>query len=213
MTQPNEVFEKNCRFYLDRIAEIHLGQKAGILGAEADGNGLRIPFFGDEYRISSEGIFKPAGKRAGYSQCIILFKHILLCPDEIPEQGDWTAYREFPDAGPLTVFFAKDVELSLARDFSGRKDDLEKACAALGGIPHEENISCDLAMQFQALPRIPVLLIFHDGDEEFPAHCSMLFRKSIGIWLDMESVAVLGKVLTDSLKQQIGSGEDVPKGK
>ncbi len=202
MTEPNEVFEKNYRFYMEQIAEIHLDKKAGFLGAQTEGNGLRIPFFGDEYRVSSEGIFNPDGKRAGYSQCIILFKHILLCPDEIPDQGDWTAYREFPDAGPLTVFFAKDVEFSLSLHFSGRTDALKKACAALGGVPHEEKISCDLAVQFQALPRIPVLLIFNDGDEEFSAHCSMLFRKSIGRYLDMESVAVLGKVLTDSLKQQ-----------
>ncbi len=201
MTEPNEVFEKNYRFYVDRIAETSLIRKAAILGAEADGNGLRILFFSDEYRISPDGIFHSSGKRAGYSQCIILFKHILLCPDEIPELGDWTAYREFPDAGPLTGYFAKDVEKSLARHFSGRTDDLKKACAALGGIVHGEKISCDLAMHFTALPRIPVLLIFNDGDEEFPAHCSILFRKSIGKYLDMESVAVLGKVLTDSLKK------------
>ncbi|MGE0087123.1 MAG: DUF3786 domain-containing protein [Desulfococcaceae bacterium] len=204
MTEVNEVFEKNCSFYLDRIAEINLGRKAGILGAEAEGNGLRIPFFGKPYRISPEGIFNPAGKRAGYSKCIILFKHILLCPDEIPEHGDWTAYREFPDAGPLTGYFAKDVEKSLAGHFSGRTDDLKKACAEFGGILYEKKFSCDLAVQFRALPRIPVLLIFNDGDEEFPAQCSVLFRKSIGSYLDMESVAVLGTVLADSLKQ--GSG-------
>jgi len=203
MTEPNEVFEKNYRFYLDRIAESNLIRKAEILGAQAEGNGLRVCFFGDNYLISQDGIFNSSGKQAGYSQCIILFKHVLLCPAEIPAQGEWTAYREFPDAGPLTGFFAKDVELSLARHFSGRTEELKKACAALGGVPYEEKISCDIAMQFQALPRIPILLIFHDGDAEFPAQSSILFRKSIGIYLDMESVAILGKVLTDSLNRQI----------
>ena len=37
--------------------------------------------------------------------------------------------------------------------------------------------SYDLCMQFNALPKIPVLMLFNDADEEFAAQCALLFER------------------------------------
>ena len=57
----------------------------------------------------------------------------------------------------------------------------------------------DLALQFHALPRIPVLLNFNDRDDLFPASVSVLYRASAECFLDMECLAITGTLLAGRL--------------
>jgi hypothetical protein len=57
-------------------------------------------------------------------------------------------------------------------------------------------------MHFQALPCLPLLLVFYDRDEDFPASCKVLFDKAAPTWLDMECLAVLGWILSDLLVKE-----------
>jgi hypothetical protein len=63
-------------------------------------------------------------------------------------------------------------------------------------------ISADLVMKFDALPKVPVLLVFNDRDEDFPAHCSLLFERRAEKFLDMECLAMAGWALSEWLKQR-----------
>ena len=45
-------------------------------------------------------------------------------------------------------------------------------------------ISYDFAMEFRVLPKIEILLIFNDRDDEFPATCSVLFQKQAEDYLE-----------------------------
>jgi hypothetical protein len=49
----------------------------------------------------------------------------------------------------------------------------------------------DAAFDFRVLPRVPMRLILHAGDEEFPAEASILFDRSIGGILSPEDIAWL----------------------
>ena len=131
--------------------------------------------------------------------CVVLCKYLLLCPDAAVPEDEWAAYRDFKDAGPLTGFFANSVEKPLAEHFAGRLTELETACKALGGIAPDIDLTYDFSMQFNALPRVPILLLYNDADDEFPAHCSLLFRRGSDKFLDAESLAILGEIVTRRL--------------
>jgi hypothetical protein len=45
---------------------------------------------------------------------------------------------------------------------------------------------------FKALPKVPVLLLFNDEEDMFPAQCSVLFQSDCAGYLDMESIAMVG---------------------
>lgn len=81
---------------------------------------------------------------------------------------------------------------------------MKKACGELGGSPHEMDITYDLSIRFVALPRISLLLLFNDGDEEFPAKCTVLFQKHAEYYLDPESLAMTGACLAGKLKRRTG---------
>jgi hypothetical protein len=55
-------------------------------------------------------------------------------------------------------------------------------------------------MQFFALPKVPVLMLFNDADEEFAARCAVLFERRAEKYLDMECLAMVGMLLFERLK-------------
>jgi hypothetical protein len=199
MKETSPVFEENYQYYLDQLAAVDLPPRAEVLGAAVDGDGLAVPFFGRPHRVSAGGIFGPDGLRPPYSICIILFKYVLRCPEAVPARGPWASFRDFRDAGPLVVFFANEVEAVIANHFEGGVRRLASAARALGGRAPDERFSHDLSVQFDPLPRLSMLMLFNDRDEEFPARCSVLFERRTEAYLDMESVAVLGHVLSGTL--------------
>lgn len=199
MKEKSPVFEENYQYYLDRIGAIDLAARADVLGAHVEADGLVIPFFGAIYRVSATGIIGPDGLRPSYSICIVLFKYVLLCPESVPVKGAWASFKDFRDAGPLVVFFANEVEALIAQNFQGKAALLASAAEKLGGRTPDAGFSQDLSVQFDPLPRVSMLMLFNDRDEEFPAQCSVLFERRTEAYLDMESVAVLGHILSGTL--------------
>ena len=196
-----EVFAENYRRYLAQLAQVDFPARAAMLDIEAETGQARVSFFGSPYRVAAEGITDTSGAQAPYDVCVVLARYILMCPKRLPANDAWSAYRDFKDAGPLTVFFADNVETAIAASFSGRLSALDRACRALGGgPPAAEGLSYDLAMQIYALPRIPMLVLFNDTDEEFPAQCSVLFEARAERYLDAESLVILGSQLSRRLK-------------
>ena len=197
--QKAKVFEETYRNYLKQLAAIDYLARADILGARTSGQELIIEFYGEEYRVSDDGITDPSGQKANFAVCVVLCKYILVCPKEVMQDGIWVTYREFKDAGPLIGYFNTNTNKTIESTFSGRTDLLIRASRKLGAAPVEDGAAYDLSLMFKALPRIPVLLRFNDGDAEFPAHCSILFRQSAEHYLDMESLAIVGTFLAGNL--------------
>ncbi|MBS3731449.1 MAG: DUF3786 domain-containing protein [Desulfobacterales bacterium] len=201
MNTEETVFGQTYRYYLSRIRELSLASLAQPLGAKATGEGLKIPFFGNEYTVSSQAMTDPAGRRPPHEICVILSKYILMCPDTLPGKADWVSFRDLKDAGPLTKYFANDVERAIAVYFSGNSAELKKAAISLGGHRPELDVDYDIALQFDALPQVPVLLLYNDADAEFSASCSVLFNSSVDTFLDAECIAMLGWQLFHHLKK------------
>jgi hypothetical protein len=95
------------------------------------------------------------------------------------------------------------VEGAVARAFGGRLGALQAAARLFGATPAPPNdFAYDLALAFAALPKVPVLLLFNDAAEGFAPRCVILFQRSIGHYLDMECVAMVGALLADGLVRQ-----------
>lgn len=199
MNENSHVFEKTYKEYLKQIAGKNFEPFADVLGISVEKSKMTVPFFEKPYVIAEKTITDASGRQPPFGESVVICKYMLLCPDAALPEDDWIAYRDFKDAGPLTVFFANSVEKPIAEHFAGRAAELETSSQALGGFAPDMELNYDLCMQFNALPRIPVLLLYNDADDEFPAHCSILFKRGSDEFLDAESLAILGGILTDRL--------------
>jgi len=193
------VYNETYFYYLEQLKTMRFDGKEDVLGITLDGDAVVVPYFGKPIRLTADGLKDAAGRRPDFSDCVVVCRYLIMCPLFASTQKQWVAYRDFPDAGPLTVFWADTVEGPLARTFSGRVSALEIACDGVGGSVPDMDIACDLCRCFIPLPRMPMLLVFNDADEEFPASASLLFEKRASTYLDAESQAILGHVLSNRL--------------
>jgi len=201
MTNKENVFKKTYEKYLAQVDGIAFNLVKQKLGAEAEKNKIIIPLFGKPYEISAAGISDPGGKQPMFDICVILCKYILLCPQISPKGKDWVSFRDLKDSGPLTSYFVNDVEQAIATQFNGRLGDMKNACRTLKGYSQDIEVSYDLSMQFGALPKVPVVMLFNDADDEFSASCSVLFQRRAENYLDPECLAMVGRCLFTYLEK------------
>lgn len=203
MITKSPVFEETLKNYLDQVGQMELKSLEDKLGVEVEKDEVMVPFFGKPYRVSKGGVIDSLGKQPPLEISVVLCKYLLLCPKTNPVADQWVSYRDFKDSGPLTSYFLNSVEQPVAKHFSGRLEELKKACKILGGFQPYIKLSYELSLQFNPLPKIPVLLLFNDEDDEFPAHCSMLFERRAEKYLDAECLAILGMLLSVYLRKRI----------
>ncbi len=208
----SSIFEKIYKDYLNQIKEVDFSKVAQRLGCELDKDKdcVVVKMFGKDFRVYKDKILNPEGKKPIHAESVVLCKYILMCPDEEIDTSkiEWVSYKDFKDAAPFASSFSNNVEIAIARHFAGRVEELKRVCDLYGGKDSDLEISYEVKKEFQALPKIKLLLLFNDQDEEFPAECSVLFPKYAPKFLDMECLAILGWLLADYL--YLSAGGKVP---
>jgi hypothetical protein len=195
------VFDRNYEDYLAQLENIPVESIAPNLGGKVENGVIRIPLFGINYDVSVSGITDPYGNKPTYDVCVVLSKYLLLCPEAPQKCAEWVSFRDFKNSGPLTNYFNNDVERSIASYFKGDIEGLKKSGKSISGYRPNLDVNYDFTMQFDALPKIPVILLFNDADEEFSAKCSVLFERRAEKYLYAECIAMLGWQLFNHLRK------------
>lgn len=201
MSDKAPVFAKIMNDYLHQVALIETKEKiATSLGITVITDGYRIPLFDGTYTITTDGVSDADGKPASHAVAVLLCKYLLLCPKLPSNDISLVTYKDFRDAAPYVGGFGNTAEQPIARCFANALPKLEKRCLELGGSAFDTEVACDFAFHFQALPKVPVYLLFNDADEDFPAQATLLFRKNAASYLDMECLAMIGGILAYRLQ-------------
>ncbi len=158
---------------------------------------IEMPMLNRTYVVREDGVFTGGVEEKDFKKKIVLLYYI-LGDGFVPLSNEWVSYRDFKNARNFYAYFKNYVENPIARSFKGRVKSLELASQNLGG--RKENIgSGDLSVVFNLLPKVPLLLIFWDGDEELDAGCVILFDRNSIDYLDEECLAVSGWILAEEL--------------
>lgn len=207
MKPESPVFEKHYTDYLQQLDRLDFDAVALKLGGQVNktprAKSMTLPLLGKFYEISCRGIQDSTGEKPMYDICIILCRYLLMCPEILPCDREWVAFRDLKDSGPLTVYFKDNVEQAIAAGFAGKLETLKSCTAVLNGTAPNLDVSYDFAVQVAGLPRIPMVLLFNDADESFPSECFVLFERQVEIYLDAECIAMLGHRLAGMLKQSL----------
>lgn len=205
MKRKRSIFQQTYDNYLKMIREISLDSISDKLGAKYEENRIKIKLFNNEYTVSAEIINDSSGQKPSYDICVILSKYILLCPETPPNDHEWVTYRNFKNSAPLVHYFKNEVEEAISSLFSGKLKDLQNVSDSLAGCPPDLNANYDFTIQLDALPMVPVILLYNDSDEEFPATCSIMFEAQAEQFLDCECLAMLGRQLFNHLEMALES--------
>ena len=136
-------------------------------------------------------------------QLALVTLHYLLEAKEKPLSGKLVSEKDLPSG---SLFFRGPHELpiqSLLNAFDAHPELLSAGAEAIGG---EKTNLGDLSYQFRVFPRVPVVVVFWIGDEEFEPTFHILFDESITLHLEsLDLIWALVNVFTCILTNSAAS--------
>ena len=116
----------------------------------------------------------------------ILILHYMEGSGAGPLTGRWVSYREIPGASFYYAAFLKRAVEPIKKAFGYNPTPLVEAVRPLGGVKVEAG---DAGYQFQVFPGVPLQLILHAGDDEFPPEANILFDGNLERIFSPEDIA------------------------
>lgn len=113
--------------------------------------------------------------------------------DGAPLNGQWVSFADLPDGRMYAQAFQGYSGNELVKTFGPDVEAFRSACEQGGGVAKPLG---DAAYVFYALPRLPLLVNYWCGDEDFPSSCKILFDSSVRHYLPTDVCAILGSMLT-----------------
>lgn len=169
---------------------------------EKDGKpALELPYFNDYIIISSDRITHNDGSVMTRYEQVFIHIHIAQGGSAQPT-GKWRNLVEIPNTVSKIKSMKDHVETPLIEKFQDNTRALIQSALKIGGIDkHADYPTSDVAMLFSPLPRVPVMLMFWDGDETdgFGAEAKLSFDDTITQHLDIESIMFLSERLMELL--------------
>lgn len=198
---PREVYGpalEKARHALGTLDPREVAWRSGATYDESSGQ-FEVKFWGKNYLIRYPQGMVEAEEEAGREPPIavqIIVLHYLIQADGTRPADAWISFRQLPGGRGYDPVFQRRTSQRLARAFQDFPQKLITAAEALNG---ERLTFGDVSFMFRVLPRLRMAVVFHRGDEEFPASANVLFDGAVSHYLPTEDLAVLGDLLTAQL--------------
>lgn len=167
----------------------------------ADAGEFRLRFFNDllvipypewvVYSSSTEPCSLPV-------QALLLYH--FQTSNGIPLSGKWVSFAELPGGRIYSQAFQGYSGDRLSGLCGNQIDLFRQACLEALGQP--EGVG-DAAFSFFALPRVPLLVTYWLGEDEFPPFCKVLFDSTAVNSLPIDVCAILGKMLISRIARYV----------
>ena len=140
---------------------------------EADEEFLYIIYFSKRFRIDRKnGFITEDGKSPGFDTVMNIYNTFYYSAAHPVASGNLVAFRQVKRVYPFEAAYRRTIISRLQELFSGKTEELRKACEALGGTLLPQG---DVGYVLPVFPFLNIAVLFWDKDEEFEAQANMLF--------------------------------------
>jgi len=189
-------YEDIYRWQAAKLAGADLTGPAPGLGLIVAGPGLvRVSLFGRDYLVDESGVRSADGGPASPNQRSLV-AHYALSPGRGEPAYEFVPLDRLSGPAPGSPGGGRTLgrdylDRALARRFDRDPEALAAAAARLGGRDLGREPSGGRAWLFHPFPKIPLKLVVHEADEEFPASYRLLFDKSATAFMVFEALGFL----------------------
>ena len=158
---------------------------------------LHIPFWEDVYILSFPeliGYSTHDDQLPDFLQALLFY--YLNTADGAPITNKWVSFAELPDGRMYNAAFQGYSGDEVVKAFGFDLAAFKLACLKAGGKSVDPGSA---SFTFQALPRMPLMITYWLGDEDFPSSCKILFDESACHYLPIDACAILGSMLVRKL--------------
>ena len=153
------------------------------------GHGIRVPYPSLEVTSAKNAVPLPM-----FEQALVLY--YFSQADGEPLHGRWISFAELPNGRFYNQAFQGYTGGVLSRHFGIHGERFSRAAEQSGGETYPLGSA---AYIFTALPQIPILVVFWQGDEDFPPSFQLLFDEAASHYLPTDGYAILGSAITRRL--------------
>ncbi len=171
-------------------------EKAGVQWLSAGTSGsAEVRFLGIHYVIEGpEGEVRyreASGKEPALWEKILILHYFNRANGSLPSV-DHISFKEIRDGMLYLPTFEKRAVHPLLGRFGRRPAEILEPVQALGG--REEALG-DFSVTVPVFPRVPITLVFWEGDEEFPARLTILFDRTVTGYLPTEDIVLSSQMM------------------
>lgn len=153
---------------------------------EADEEFLYIIYFSKRFRIDRKtGFITEDGKSPGFDTVMNIYNTFYYSAAHPVASGNLVAFRQVKRVYPFEDAYRRTIISRLQELFSGKTEELRKACEVLGGTLLPQG---DVGYVLPVFPFLNIAVLFWDKDEEFEAQANMLFDSEITEFMHEENV-------------------------
>lgn len=153
---------------------------------EADEEFLYIIYFSKRFRIDRKnGFITEDGKSPGFDTVMNIYNTFYYSAAHPVASGNLVAFRQVKRVYPFEAAYRRTIIFRLQELFSGKTEELRKACEALGGTLLPQG---DVGYVLPVFPFLNIAVLFWDKDEEFEAQANMLFDSEITEFMHEENI-------------------------
>ena len=110
--------------------------------------------------------------------------------------NEWVKFNSLRGSWACRYSFNEEDVQAIAQAFTEKRDKVEQALKKLGGTPSEYG---DSSYEISFLPKVKVLLVFEEGDEEFPPSVRLLYDKNSIYYLPHEMLGNISWLLVSRI--------------
>ncbi|EGW39754.1 DUF3786 domain-containing protein [Desulfosporosinus sp. OT] len=200
-------YEQIYESLIPKLSECDLLEVAERLDLSPQQDGtLAVSFLGREYAISSRGVNPTDGMPVNVNNRSVLAYYTLSKGVSEP------ALSYVPIsylAGPGIIFNTniKWMTDPLGKTFNGDYVTFSKTMGRLGGVFNGKLKTDRYSWLLKALPKIPLQIIYNDGDDEFPCEVQIFFDKHASHFMEFECLAFLEGCLVRAMIMTAKTGD------
>lgn len=160
-----------------------------------------VPYLGQDYTVSyPEGQVIDASQKKVDLITAILLLHYLTGASGTKLSHNWISFKELQGGAIYIGPFQKRAINPMIKGFGTQPAAFTKVATLLGGQPASFG---DLSYLIPVLPRIPLILLLWQGDEEFPPNGNILFDQHANTYLHTEDYAHLASQTVYALLKKL----------
>lgn len=185
----------------EEVSTINFSEIAEGLGCEVKNRAMLIRCLGRDFRVAADGAISTQGPVTPWMKILLL--HYIRTKGSGSCAGKWVSYAELKSGMVKATSFLRECEQPLRDLFDQHRDQAASVLIRLGAAT-AEGFPSPYAWRLSLLPKLPVVLLYWPGEQEFPSQAKVLFDRTADRFLDVESIMFLLEGLVKTIERSVG---------
>ncbi len=172
----------------DEVSKISFTKIADGIGAKLKDGDLILQCIGREFLISSDGKITAIGHITSWVKILLL--NYIKTSGNVDLSGKWVSFSELKNGMLKSITFKMECEDPLNKILNSSMDKAELILTRLGA-QRQNGFPTKYAWHIYLLPKIPILLLHWQDEDDFPSQTKILLDFTAESFLDVESLLFL----------------------